>query len=141
MPDPIPNIPLLEKIFDHIVANPEEWCQASYVATRLFSTDASTDMYFEKHKVWEGTERICATAFCVAGHAAFMTGSTPIWDNHDVAFQISSMRMPNGDVRNVDDIAQEVLGLKGDEAVALFNGGNSLGDIRRHIDKIKERAQ
>lgn len=47
---PVPNLPLLRKVLDHIDAHPEEWRQSTYATV--------TD---------------CGTAHCIAGHAVAMT--------------------------------------------------------------------
>jgi hypothetical protein len=50
---PVPNLPLLRKVLDHIDAHPEEYEQS------IFRTRTK-----------------CGTAYCIAGHVAVMTGAT-----------------------------------------------------------------
>ncbi len=116
------NFPLLWKIYDHIVAHPEEWNQESW-ATGVVKNRA-----------------VCATAFCVAGHAIqmgipeavfnFPRGNVRCEEGHMVT--CTSFIDPQRDGwLDIENEARQLLGLTIFEGAALFNGDNELGDIHR----------
>ena len=82
---PVPNLPLLRKVLDHIDAHPEEYEQATYTRTTS-----------------------CGTAYCIAGHAAVMTGATFI--------NPLLVESPDGEISKVDEYARSVLGITALEA-------------------------
>src|SRR6478609_6380573 len=71
--DPVPNLPLLRKVLEHIDAHPEEWHQSVWA----METSASE----------------CGTAFCVAGHTVVMAGGELLWD--EAACLASEVTMPD----------------------------------------------
>lgn len=110
-----PNVPLLRQTLAHIEANPETWDQARY--------RRATD---------------CGTAYCFAGWAAELSGvkwTTPA-DDFFAGFVL------DGDAGEtcVDEVAARLLGIEHTrddfEDIPLFDGGNTLDDLRRIVDEL-----
>lgn len=55
-----------------------------------------------------------------------------------VSATISTVLTPEGQLVNVSDRAQELLGLSFNEADALFNGGNDLPTLRKYVARMEE---
>src|SRR6478609_3488156 len=116
--DPVPNLPLLRKVLEHIDAHPEEWRQDSW-ATR---TSASA----------------CGTAFCFAGHAVVLAGGELLWDKETgVAFEVT---MPDGSTSRIAAAAREALGLTCVEASDLFYAVNARQTVQFLAEAIADRA-
>jgi hypothetical protein len=113
------NFPLLWKVYDHIVAHPDEWMQRQWAVKTTTSS--------------------CGTAFCVAGHAAVMTGHTIAWDDDLVltAYVVAPGTLPDLTIENV---AKRELGLTSDEADVLFRATNTLEDIHDILMAWEERV-
>lgn len=128
-----PNIELLEATYTFIEAHPEHWQQT----------------------MWR-----CKTGMCFAGWAADLAGgkwlTSPASDEGEgenlLATEDYLAPEPGDDGRctrslyingdtiegtHVEDRAMRVLGLNHDDAEDLFNGSNSLSDIRQAIDRLK----
>lgn len=117
---PIPNLPLLRKVLDHIDAHPEEWNQAAWM-----------------------TETTCGTACCIAGHAIVFDGThTLTVANDDVL--VDGVSMVRGEDGRWHDAAAivgaKVLGLTEDEAGDLFHGWNGRADVQHFAERIAARA-
>lgn len=107
---PIPNVPLLNKVREHIEDHPEEW-----------------DQY-----VWRSA---CGTTYCFAGLAALFDGAE--WAAGPGGGLV--VTSPDGE-ECVASRAQRALGLTADEAQRLFETNNKIGDIDRHLAAIYARA-
>lgn len=121
-PLPVPNLPLLRKVLDHIDAHPDEWNQNEWG----IQTERSS----------------CGTAFCIAGHVAVMSGAEPVWD---IDGSMVHVRRPNGQPTPVGVYAAEQLGITWEESGSgyvpgLFAGHNTREDIQRIAERIAERA-
>lgn len=96
-------VDVLRRTLEYVLAHPEEYSQTT----------------------WGYRELPCQTVFCVAGHAAVTVGgATPVWlDGDDLDCVI-----PAGTTARVavSDHARWLLGLRNDQALHLFSGGNSL---------------
>lgn len=120
-------IPLLDAVIAHIEAEPQAWKQETYR---------------------------CKTGMCVAGHAAQMAGGewlVPELGDGDGIISDALLAEPGDDddcvyvwngtrVIDSDRRAMRVLELTEEQADALFEGGNSLSDIRRARDRIAGAA-
>lgn len=111
---PVPNLPLLRKVLDHIDAHPEEWQQATY-----------------------GTGTACGTAACIAGHAMLMSG-------YDFNPTDEIFSRPDGSIVEFEpDEGQTILGITYTEASlygGLFDSENTRADVQRHAEAIAARA-
>lgn len=105
------NIELLEKIYGIVLANRERWSQGSWF----------------RHLYTEENE--CKTAFCFAGWTAASFGHRPPSNNCDT-WMVGDMF--------VSSWAERELELTWEQAEVLFSSANSLEDIRKIIDAIKE---
>lgn len=116
---PVPNLPLLRKVLDHIDAHPEEWDQWQFA--RVVS---------------------CGTAFCVAGHAAVMSGAEPVFSPG--SDRTCTFRTAEGWTVDVESYARDLLGLTPDEASVvdggLFDTANDRADVQRIAEAIAARA-
>lgn len=127
---PRPNLPLLRKVLDHIDAHPNEWYQSEW--------GIRTDSY--PLTFIDGNAPACGTAFCIAGHAAVMSGATPVWGEEG---NLSYIRPPGGGFADVQEFARKALGLTHDEASSLdglFAAENDRDEIQRHAEAIAARA-
>ena len=134
---PEKNFPLLEKIYDHILLNPNEWDQMHWGST------------------WSGIKKglqinecasrqSCGTAFCVAGHAVHMSRPEARFIFNDAerptkekgaVYQIGNeVEFPDGDTYEVVHLARMELGLTTEESTWLFHPENSLRMLRGIID-------
>lgn len=107
-PDPM-NFPLLWKVYDHIVAHPEEHYQEAWAL--------------------KGT---CGTQFCFAGHAVAIGRPDAEVAWKQVGDYAAASVVIEGDMAyEIRDIAKETLGLTDMEADALFYSGNTVEHIHR----------
>lgn len=118
-----PNVPLLRKTLEHIVAFPEEWDQTVYAAAPLEQLPELTK---------ENTQA-CGTAFCFAGHALLLSGKKFNW-MRPVRFGLGDR--PGWvtvnfttDGEAIERAAEKELGLSYRQAEQLFDVDNSLGRI------------
>lgn len=129
------NFELLWKIYDHIVAHPEEWRQMTWVTT--LRGDGAEKLPVTKTYQRAGEPAMCGTAFCFAGHVAFAAGWSPIWNSTGHDFVPGSMKKDH-ERRNVESIANNELGLTREEGWQLFDAYNSLDRIRSIITQWEE---
>jgi len=112
----MPNIALLDEILDYIEIHPEEWDQS---------------IFFNKTD--------CGTAFCIAGHAVRLR-MPPGWDFNWTGRLLSGVLVdlhdPKAACVSVSSIAQRELGLSSYEADVMFDGGNTLAEIRTMRDAL-----
>jgi hypothetical protein len=115
--EPVPNLPLLRKVLDHIDAHPEEWEQGSWAI--------------------QSSRYSCGTAYCLAGHVAVMTGHEPAWDS--IAQGEFYADHTTADAC-IGDVAQAELGITTEEADALFQADNSRTALREISEIIAARV-
>lgn len=116
-----PNVALLNQTLAYIEAHPEEWDQ----------------------KTWH-----CGTTACFAGHAAALNGGewlgrgsdSLIARDDDPAEDIWAATEDRPAIVEVDRRAKRVLGLTDYQAEDLFEGGNSLDDLREIVAKLTGSA-
>lgn len=143
------NIAMLEKIYDHISAEPEEWRQVAWVTINevMASTqdlptakELGLKVRFDfqtNHRVVK-EPNLCGTAFCVAGHAVNM--DRVAWFLIGEDGEADEFWDPNtGQSYDISDAAQKILGLSWKEAEKLFAADNSLETIRAIIDDLTRK--
>lgn len=74
-------------------------------------------------------ETFCGTAQCFAGWAVALEG----WSMSDLG---GLWVEKDGEVRDVDDLAQELLGINQAEADNLFSGGNNIADLELMVKDL-----
>jgi len=125
-PAPDLNVPALRKTLEWVeaeAARGEEsaWRQESYA-----------------------TRTACGTAFCAAGYvAAELVGARPHFDavaDPDGELVTDVCVLPDGEFASIDSVAREELGLTSRESMRLFDGTNSLEDVRRIVGRLLETA-
>lgn len=113
------NVTLLDQTLAHIEAHPGEWNQ----------------------DFWR-----CGTGMCFAGWACQLAGGQ--WahldpDNEDLADYLHAEpgdeALPN-ELITAQERATRILGLTNHQAATLFAGSNTLGDLRRIVAEIKNKA-
>lgn len=128
-----PNMALLDTALGHIEANPQEWNQ--------------------KH--WR-----CGSAGCIAFHLAALSGAEWLMDTRfdfdlkvpaggyaascfcceSTGYGFEDVVTPDGRVLAVSQYAREVAGLSEADAFALFLGNNTLHQLGRMIERLREKA-
>lgn len=104
--EPQINVPLLRKTLEHITAHPEEWDQAVWMR--------------------QSGRTECGTAGCVAGWAVTFAGHTLDFESA-VIFWGEAQYLDDG--REIEQAAQDELGLTDDQADRLFAEHNALTDL------------
>lgn len=121
------NVEALIATYDHIRRNPQNWNQM----------------------VWG-----CGTSHCYAGHVGTwlygmqMDEQDNVYLNEDALADLRKYEIPDefmipggrelDDDVHVADFAGAVLGLTGEECDVLFDGANTLADIREFIEKLTD---
>lgn len=133
----LPNLPLLRKIVDEITVDPAHWYQAFWATAQ----SVARKMTRNERGQFTGIEEVaCGSAYCVAGHAAQMTGYHFQWnDREDNAIDVVELDS-NGNEMTISAVAMHELGLTQREAIGLFDAGNKLDDVKNHCRYIAERA-
>ncbi len=130
----MPNVELLRKTLAHIEAHPQTWFQATWA------------------ELIEGAaENECGTAFCFGGWAAVLHGATITVDDAPDGVADVLVTPPPGEPANRYDPAADhwdeidihayargVLGLTYEQGVKLFDGFNTLDDLRRIVSELCE---
>jgi len=135
----VPNLPLLRKILDQIRNDPASWFQGDWATYYVQGSDVpiydeANDYVFKGGQV---LEEPCKTAFCIAGHAAMLSGD-PLKSEMRVirGVQIPLYVEETISGLSASDRAMHELGLTGAEASNLFYGVNGWSEIKRHAAQI-----
>jgi hypothetical protein len=127
------NFALLWKVYDHIVAHPEEWHQGAFALRwNLDPSDRSNNLEYIAHHHLDVSK--CGTAFCVAGHAVNFSHPDAVFNFENDAFVTI-----DGHGYHIADVARGDLGLNEEEAAAIFAGFNSLDRIRELIEEWERK--
>lgn len=115
-----PNLPLINKVMDHIEAHPEEHNQADWAIK---------------------VDHPCGTAYCYAGHAVHMSGGEMIFtDGHAVHIAefciMPGSENPHG--RRVDDTAVDLLGISPQMAEYMFDAVRTVAELRHAVDGLND---
>jgi hypothetical protein len=113
-PRPI-NVEELRLIVKQIEAHPETWYQ----------------------RTWAKQES-CGTSFCVAGHAVYRAGYDVLWGEMlgDTSTATDCAHPESQAVVSISVMARELLGLTEYQSGTLFNGSNSLDDIKAVVEAL-----
>lgn len=118
---PMPNLPLLRKVLDHIDAHPDEWNQGAWIQRTATSS--------------------CGTAACIAGWACLINGDQPDFANdYAQGSHTPVVTLDDGASATVAERAQQLLGLTNNERLDLFHSKNDRFDVRRFAGRIAARA-
>jgi len=88
---------------------------------------------------WFQPDYRCQTGMCFAGHGAAMSGGK--WVSGPNAWNAAYMRMPDGLENHCSDLMIERWGLTEEEADYLFDGSNTLDDLRFMVLAIETIAK
>ncbi len=132
---PVPNLPLLRKILDKIDTDPESWVQGCW---GMEWNSITGDIIADQHRQLGRAHTACGTAYCIAGHAAILTGWKPsTWSLGEAS---AYWEHEDGRERRISVIGRDALGLTGEEAEMLFSGGNSRAEVQLLAEIIAARA-
>lgn len=126
------NVPLLRKVMEHIEENPEEWDQHHWLRRRANLRRprvVAANIEEQRQEVLS-----CGTAYCFAGHTAFMTGWEPIFSPNALSFNGENMQK-DGKSLYVGAIARIELDLSPEDADRLFRATNTRRDLRALVNK------
>ena len=141
------NIELLDLVMKTIEKDPIHWYQGDW---RVQVTDNGIRSWIPSPIVRRGKQQVykpdCHTAFCFAGWACELSGeptdwsgSSSLWANeYDFPGETPDPEVLKMRRVSVSQRAQRVLDLDPWEARTLFNGTNTLIDLRRKIAAIKD---
>lgn len=138
-----PNVELLTRTLEAIEQNPKDWYQGSWVAI----VDNDGEKVWPEN--WVDNQNECRTACCFAGQAAVLSGIRQPsvkeiqalgygdWYVSKTGETIWSTKYstPSG-AETVSSWAQEALGLTSWQSEILFEGDNTLRDLRKLVDLI-----
>lgn len=131
----IRNIETLTQLRDALTSNKKRHDQSIWAAVKL------------RGKWPKGARSIevdCATSACAAGHACLLAGDAFVISELDLEFDDKGreyyhpvdVRTPEGELIDVADRAQQLLGLTYDEREVLFYGENSHKETVRLLDAL-----
>lgn len=131
------NVPLLRKAVEWAeaeAAKPRELCEWYQGSWRMDPAQAGGNFYDEDADEAYSKSTDCGTCFCIAGYAASITlqpGETLEDDTIRLDGQLQAF---------VYDRAAEVLGIQSgpmsNRHIGLFNGSNSIEDVRRIAEEL-----
>lgn len=108
---------------------------------RLDAALAYIEQHPEEHRQQTWAWRTpCGTAYCLAGHVAVQAGATFRWnafvgaDGTQLADAVEVTY--EGRLIDVDELAMTLLGVEDEAASDLFEGGNTLADLRDQRDAL-----
>jgi hypothetical protein len=116
------NVEELKRVRTHIRRYPEKLNMTVWVSAHAdFPEDAASSIPREIHNP-------CGTAACIAGRTVLLNGWTPIYqidpdmDGENNLF--AEYCQKDGEIREIEDLASELLGLNHSEADYLFFSGD-----------------
>jgi len=112
------NLPLFDKVMKLIELEPERWEQSTWAY-----------------------KAECGTAFCFAGHVVNLTMPEDAYFPFSEFDRETARVVIDGAMNSISTVAMRELGISAGEAVALFNGGNTMTDIRRIRDFLVEKYE
>lgn len=106
-----------------LAGQPSEWDQGHWAIHRPDGTPIAAS---------------CATACCIAGKTvAALGGRFLLEEDYGLGYQIATdAELPTGERVDVEDYARVQLGLDYEQADALFDGDNTITDVRRIIGAL-----
>lgn len=157
------NVPLLNKVMEHIENRPWEWSQTQWAEPAegrrefLRQMMRSTDHFwswkaYKKSRMNGMTKKetaqilqtegafTCDAAFCFAGWAAYFDGAEARGGPGRFGYTNRVIDPQTGKQTTIREYAQKALGLTNYEAADLFAGSNTLADLRKQVDRLTRRA-
>jgi hypothetical protein len=137
------NHELLNRVLAHITENKKLWDQGSWAHLNVNGYDAETlrSMVLENP-----TDPACGTAMCFAGHACNMNGWFPEFTPQyirgglgpdDISGGYTDTCVKDGERAEIDEKAQELLGLDDYSAGVLFGAGNDLDRLTHLVAVLR----
>lgn len=130
-----PNIDLLYKTLDHIETLEAFRAEGVYLKDRW-----NQGTWAIQYRDSDGD--LCGTACCFAGWAVHLAGDHFV---NDVGCDMEGCdcdeivaEAPDGNIEHIAERAQELLGLDWRERGRLFNGSNTLDQLREVVAQIKD---
>lgn len=134
---PTPDVPRLRKTLEHIEAHPDEWFQDYYAV----DMDLAHKSRFSMSSLAETDHPVtmCGTACCFAGQVVSDAGYRFAFRPDEVT-TLHCVDPRTGHAVQISHAARELLGITSSEACSLFDGDNTLEDLRQIVGLIAERA-
>lgn len=137
------NIELLDKVLNHIQAQPYTWDQDVW---RTFGNDTNFKTVTDDNKSKDVLAVDCGTSFCFAGWACQLSNEPAEWHSKTTLYANEADIEQHGD--EVDTAggfkviepgyrAQRLLGLDNDQAEAMFAEGRTMEELENYIEQIK----
>lgn len=138
------NYELLDEVMNYIKEHPQSWHQASWYRY----VDTETGYEWNDVVTEEVTEvNSCGAAFCFAGHVGMREGfpapinNSVIWDrwieDEELGYYNES-KDGWGYSEDISEFARKRLGLRDDQAEALFDGDNSMENLETMVKILHE---
>lgn len=136
-----PNVPLLRKTLEHIIAHPGEWDQGEWfidyneMVHHYGGVESLPGMIREIWDAHAAQGNACGTAACFAGHAIQLAGNTITTHRSS----LNGIRGADIDIdESIPECAQRLLGLDDRQAYDLFAASNGLETLKRHVRDITD---
>jgi hypothetical protein len=114
LPAPGPDLVLADEVLAYVEAHPERWDQGVWLVR-----DGDT----------------CQTSGCFAGWTAMLRGWRPT-HRSNMSGLTGGVRNAAGEIGDVDEVARDLLRLTWDQTCRLFDGGNTLADLRQVVAEL-----
>ena len=123
---------LLDEILQFIEDHPRTWKQGAWFQT--LDTETGVEKYVVKIETVEELNS-CGSSFCLAGHVAIRTGfpAPPLKNTQEWERKVDGKDYPEP----VSTFAANQLGINANQAEALFEGNNTLKDLKRMAILLK----
>jgi hypothetical protein len=131
---------ILTLIEDEVAAGMSAWDQSVWFRVENH-IHPDTDAWIQAN---ETLPHGCGTSGCFAGHAVFTQGAKLSRCEFDMGatgdrwFSWGEVKRPDGRIEAVQKWAAELLELDEEQADTLFNGSNSLEDLRRMVAALED---
>lgn len=128
----------LERVWGWVQAHPENYNQRYWGVVTSGRWDLSYD---EEHPSWgryTSTVPLCQTSMCFAGAAVTLDGWRMVFQDEDDHYATHCVK--DGEIRDVANLAAELLGLPFNDWRKLFYSENTEDDMERMIKHLKEHG-
>lgn len=129
------NVKLLREVLQYIETHPQKWNQQAWFKVGQRSNG---EPIFNKVTLQFEEVNSCNTSMCFAGHAALMSGFDAPPKNDYLMWRGWGPGLRKAETMDVDEYAREVLGLTFEQADVLFQGENTLEDLKEIVENLIE---
>lgn len=90
-------------------------------------------------RTW-GMQASCGTTHCIAGWAVHLAGGEFVWVDSERGTKVAEIATLNGELHDVDGLAQDLLGISDDEVPNLFYNWSEM-DALEELDALIEKGK